>query len=219
MAEIKFCGLTRPEDAREAASLGASYLGVIFAGGPRHLEPERARAVLGKVDATGPRRVGVFATATPWEIADVAHAAEVDIVQLHGGASPEEVEAVRRAAGCAVWAVIRVGADGLPPEAPELFAAADAVVVDAMVQGRLGGTGVALPWERLAPSIAQAKGKGRLVVAGGLTPENVGQAVVALRPNVVDVSSGVESAPGIKDHQRMRAFRDAVRDSEGVRTT
>ena len=216
MTQVKFCGLTRPEDAREGAALGASYLGAIFAGGPRLLSPARARELFAAVPA-GPQRVGVFADQGPAEIADVAETARLDIVQLHGGATPERVEAARAASGRKVWAVIRVRDAELPPEAPELFAVADAVLVDALVPGQLGGTGVTLPWLRLADAVVRARrdAAGRLVLAVGLTPGNVREAIAAIAPDVVDVSSGVESAPGIKDHQLLRAFRDAVLGSDG----
>ena len=86
----------------------------------------------------------------------------------------------------------------------------DATLIDAFVPGALGGTGVTLPWTQLAARLRSVRGNSRLVLAGGLRPENVAIAIAALSPDVVDVSSGVESSPGIKDHDRMRAFRDAV---------
>jgi phosphoribosylanthranilate isomerase len=206
--EIKFCGLTRPEDAHEAGALGARYVGVIFAGGPRRLDPERARMVL---DAAGPsvQRVGVFGSADPCEVARVARLAKLDVAQLHGDPTPDAVRAVRDAADVLVWAVARVAGSTLRARLDELEQAADAIVLDAFVPGTLGGTGVAFDWSVVArlghrPTV-------RLVVAGGLTPANVGEAIVTLRPDVVDVSSGVERERGVKDHQRMRAFADAVR--------
>lgn len=207
MVEIKFCGLTRVEDAREAASLGASYAGTIFAGGPRQVEPSRARAIL---DGAAPlQRVGVFARADTAHIADAAGTARLDVVQLHGDPTPEEVRRVREALAKEVWAVARVE-DSPPPGLAELFEAASAVVLDARVDGALGGTGVALPWARVADAVATARAGRRMILAGGLRPENVAAALRVLRPDVVDVSSGVESAPGVKDHARMRAFAAAV---------
>jgi len=208
VVELKFCGLMRPEDAARAGELGARYLGVIFAGGPRRLTAARAREVL---DGSGARalRVGVFGAAAADEIAAVVNDARLDIVQLHGDPSPEAVDAVRRSTRARVWAVMRV-LDSLPPSAGELLAAADALLIDARVNGSLGGTGVAIEWDAIAEELSAIRGGGRIVLAGGLVPENVARAIGALRPDVVDVSSGVESAPGIKDHARMRAFAAAV---------
>lgn len=207
--EIKFCGLMRVEDAAMAASLGARYVGVIFAGGPRALTPERARVVLDGA-GRGVKRVGVFGTADPGAIADVVAAALLDVVQLHGDPAPSDVEAVRARTRCEIWSVVRVDGGVLPEGTQAAFEAADAVLLDARVSGRLGGTGVALPWDALAPAVAPLRTGHRVVLAGGLTPENVGHAIGALAPDVVDVSSGVERGVGEKDHQRMRMFVEAV---------
>jgi phosphoribosylanthranilate isomerase len=207
VAEIKFCGLTRPADARFAGELGAAYLGVIFAGGPRMLSAERAAEVLDGC-TTGAQRVGVFGSATASEIGRIAREARLDVVQLHADPRAADVAAVRSVSAARVWAVVRV-TDALPADIDDLFGTADAVLIDALVPGSLGGSGVAVDWEALRPELG-ARRSGRVVLAGGLTPDNVARAVAALRPDVVDVSSGVESAPGIKDHARMRAFAAAV---------
>jgi phosphoribosylanthranilate isomerase len=206
--DIKFCGLTRAEDARQAVALGASFVGVIFAGGPRTLTVERAAAVLADTPATV-RRVGVFGAHSPDEIARTVDALELDIVQLHGPADAARVARVRGVTNAMIWPVLRVR-DTLPPEILELVALADGLLLDAFVPGALGGTGVALPWAELAEDVQRARRDVPIVLAGGLGPENVAEAIGLLAPDVVDVSSGVESAPGIKDHERMRAFRDAV---------
>jgi phosphoribosylanthranilate isomerase len=91
-----------------------------------------------------------------------------------------------------------------------MFSVGDGLLLDAAVPGKLGGTGVTLPWAELAEPLRELRRFKRIILAGGLRPENVGQAIAALSPDVVDVSSGVESSPGIKDHGRMREFRDAV---------
>ena len=207
---MKFCGLTRPEDARFAAELGASYLGVIFAGGPRRLTPARAAEVLGD---HGPLRVGVVGTQSAEEIADIADTAGLDVVQLHGDPTAADVERVRRRFGGRVWGVLRLDAPALPERAVGLFEVADAVLLDAKVAGHTGGgTGVALDWHALAPALERFRGAAPLVLAGGLRPENVAQAIALVAPDVVDVASGVErqGAPGVKDHARMRGFADAV---------
>ncbi len=212
MASVKFCGLTRVEDAREATRLGAAYVGAIFAGGPRHVTPERARDVFGAA-AGGPAAVGVFGADDVDAIAADAITAGVEVIQLHGDPRAADVRAMRKRFGGRVWAVARADGSMLPEWAEELFHEADAVLLDARVQGRLGGTGVKLEWGSLADSVSALRGRTPVVLAGGLTPENVAEAVRLMAPDVVDVSSGVESAPGIKDHAKMRAFFDAAQGS------
>ena len=206
--DIKFCGLTRPQDAEYAAALGAKYVGVIFAGGPRQLTAERARDVLRNVPV-GVRRVGVFAEQETHDIARAVRIAGLNVVQLHANASRERIEDIRTRAGVEVWPVVRVS-HALPITVSSLLDSADALLLDAYVPGTLGGTGVSFPWASIANELRIVRGDTPIVLAGGLRPENVAEAIVALSPEVVDVSSGVESAPGVKDHDRMRAFRDAV---------
>lgn len=207
--EIKFCGLTRPEDAQFAVSLGAAYVGVIFAGGPRSLTPDRAHAVLHEIPP-GVRRVGVFADQSATDIAGIVDSVRLDVVQLHGSADARRIADVRAAVDAVIWPVVRVAGDTLPAPTQELMRLGDGLLVDAFVPGTLGGTGVALAWTRVSDELQRIRGETPIIIAGGLRPENVAEAIAALSPNVVDVSSGVESAPGIKDHERMRAFRDAV---------
>ena len=211
MAEVKFCGLTRVEDARVAGEIGASYVGVIFAGGPRLLTEDKARDVLDACK-TGAARVGVVGPASAENLATLAERVRLDVLQLHFDPTPEFVDALRGVTRARMWAVIRSHGN-LPDDARELFAVADAVVLDASGEGGRGGSGVALPWDRLAEPVARARGRGQLVLAGGLTPGNVARAASTLGPDIVDVSSGVESAPGIKDHARMRAFAAAAATS------
>ena len=209
MADIKFCGLTRSEDAEFAASLGARYVGVIFAESPRQVTDDKARTVFAGVPM-GISRVGVFGDTKPEQIATRADALGLDVVQLHGDPKPRTIARVRKKWHGRVWAVQRIS-DTLPDSARDLFDAADGVVLDARSPDQLGGTGITLPWESLRERVDLFRPpRAKLVLAGGLTPENVRQAVAALDPDVVDVSSGVELMPGIKDHDRMRAFRDAV---------
>ena len=211
MPEIKFCGLTRPEDAECAVSLGAWYVGVIFAGGPRMLTLERAMEVLAVVPSTV-TRVGVFADQTPDEITRAADWLQLGVVQLHGDSSSGRIAAIRADFEGDVWPVCRVAGSSLPGNARDLAGSGDGLVLDSLVRGTLGGTGVPMEWSALASDVKRIRrGIRCFVLAGGLRPENVATAISTLEPDVVDVSSGVESAPGIKDHDRMRAFRDAVR--------
>jgi phosphoribosylanthranilate isomerase len=203
VVEVKICGLTRAVDAEFADAAGASYLGVIFAGGPRQQLPAHARETL---DGRRARKVGVFADQGETEIADITREVGLDVVQLHGASTPERVQAVRAATGLEVWAVLRTPDGMLPDDAEDLADEADALVVDALVPGQLGGSGVSVPWLTLGESLDAMERGHRIVLAGGLTPENVAEAIDYVSPSVVDVSSGVESAPGIKDHARVRAF-------------
>ena len=206
--EVKVCGLTRPEDARAAAELGARYVGAIFAGGPRNLDAARAGIVLDGAGA-GVDRVGVFGDADASTIAKTVREARLDIVQLHADPGPAAVRAIREATGARVWAVVRVTGAIEAQALTDLWEAADALVLDSKVQGALGGTGTSFDWS--AAEQAARTRVGPLVVAGGLTALNVGEAIESLSPDIVDVSSGVESTPGIKDHARIADFIEAVR--------
>jgi phosphoribosylanthranilate isomerase len=211
VAEIKFCGMTRPEDAREAASLGASYVGAILAESPRRVSAAEAKRVLRGASGSA-KRVAVFGAVAPNDIAAAATEAAVDVAQLHGDPTAATIAQLRDLWKGQVWAVVRVNGSNIPDSALALFDVADAVVLDAKVDGKLGGTGVSLAWKDLAPKLKSMRGKrARLVLAGGLSPDNVSEAIATIHPDIVDVSSGVESSVGIKDHGRMRAFRDAVR--------
>jgi phosphoribosylanthranilate isomerase len=206
--DIKICGLTRAVDAEYADAAGVEYLGAIFAGGPRERTPAQARETLSGRRA---RKVGVFGAQSDQEIATLVETVGLHVVQLHGDADAERVERVRAATGAEVWAVVRTP-DGLLPDAiEELCDAADAILIDALVPGRLGGSGVPVPWDRLGESLDALDYHPRIVLAGGLTAENVAEAIDLVAPNVVDVSSGVESSPGVKDHSRLRAFIAAAR--------
>jgi phosphoribosylanthranilate isomerase len=143
-------------------------------------------------------------------IGDIAREAALDVVQLHGDCSAAVVRAVRKRFMGEVWRVVRVRGDVDETSLRDAGADVDAVVVDALVDSALGGTGVAVNWERLAAAFGRVGRPARLVLAGGLRPENVVRAVGVVAPDVVDVSSGVESSVGIKDHALMRAFADAA---------
>jgi phosphoribosylanthranilate isomerase len=212
---IKFCGLTREEDAARARELGAGYCGVVFAGGPRELTADRAARVLGGVSQNGTLRVGVFATDDHAEIVRVAELARLDVVQLYVSSNSQMISRLRSDTSLELWAVARIAGDALPNDLPLLFDVADAVLLDARAEGQLGGSGKQFNWEAVAPMVQRARGGKKLVVAGGLSPMNVARAIAALQPDVVDVSSGVESSPGIKDHALMRDFVHAVSSAAG----
>lgn len=215
---IKFCGLTRADDAAHGVALGAAYLGVIFAGGPRLLDVRRAREVLAPADGTPVERVGVFGGQSPDEIARVADQVGLDTIQLHDDPTPERVRDVQRVSARPVWAVARVDGATVPPRIGSLFDCADGVLLDTLPRtaAAMGGTGRTFDWEGARAGVAALRAGRRLILAGGLTPDNVAAAIRALRPDVVDVSSGVEAAVGEKDHDRMAAFAATVYHNEHV---
>ena len=212
---VKICGLTRPQDAAGAAALGAAYVGVVFAGGPRLVTVDHAADVLAAARPTA-RTVGVFGAQSAAEIARVATTLALDVVQLHGDPTPADVALVRERYDGAVWAVCRVRGTLEPAPLLELFQAADAVLLDPHAPDALGGTGRQLAWDAIASELAAVRRGRPLVIAGGLTPANVAAAAATLAPTVVDVSSGVEQRAGIKDHDLMRRFVAAVATPECI---
>ena len=210
--EVKFCGMTRAEDVAAAVAFGTAYVGVIFAGGPRAIDPHTAHTILA-MTGNETQRVGVFGDNTAEGIAADSRTAHLDIIQLHGNPTARTVEEVRALSGLQTWAVVRINGGELPPVYEELRETADAIVLDAAAPGRLGGTGMPFDWYAVARTLVRSPRPSLLVLAGGLTADNVSQAIEALDPDVVDVSTGIEVSPGIKHPGRMRDFAAAVRSS------
>jgi phosphoribosylanthranilate isomerase len=202
VVKVKICGLTRPRQAEACVEAGAWAVGVILAPeSPRYLDVARAAEVLADVP-DHVARVGVFIDAGLAELERATDRIGLTHVQLHGAV---DVAGARRATGLPVIL-------GMPFTGPDAIGragagAADLVLFDAAVPGLHGGTGVRLDWAALA---AHRPGY-PFGLAGGLRPDNVAQAIRLLQPAVVDVSSGVESAPGFKDHDKVDAFMAAVR--------
>ena len=206
MTEVKICGLTRLEDVGLACELGASYVGFNFATvSPRRVTVADGRR-LSDAAAGGVARVGVFVGESYETIAQVCDAARLDLVQLHRALLEEDLRRVPRP----VIAVARIGSSGAAVPPPALLAGCRALLLEAAVPGRPGGTGVALDWGALNGTVFPVP----FFLAGGLTPENVGAAVASVRPPAVDVASGVESAAGVKDRDKMARFFEAVRRSD-----
>lgn len=201
--------MTRPEDAALAAEIGASYVGVVLADGPRRVDPEAACLILDAAGSTV-KRVGVFGTNDPGQIERAAETARLDVVQLHADPSTADVKAIRGKFRGEIWAAIRIAGSHIPGEAELMFDTADAVVLDARSEKQLGGTGQPLPWSDLAVDLARDRGSSAVVLAGGLKAENVASAIRTLGPDIVDVSSGIENSPGIKDPWLMREFYAAA---------
>lgn len=212
MTKIKFCGLTRAADATAAVSAGASYLGVIFAGGPRCLTSDAAASVL---EASGEaKRVGVFGDQSTEEIARIAAEVALDVVQLHGDTAHVMAPAVRASTGCETWVAMRILNTLDEKDLNAYISSADAILFDTRVEGTLGGSGRPFDWSIVTNVLRpHHRERASIVLAGGLDPENVAFAIAAMHPDVVDVSSGIEQAPGVKDHNRMHAFAAAVRSA------
>jgi phosphoribosylanthranilate isomerase len=204
--EVKICGLTRPGDAELAARLGAQYLGVVFAGGPRRVTPGQAATIVG---AAGQIPVfGVFGSQGCDEILRVRDSAGLAGAQLHGGASAEAAARLRRE-GMEVLVVARLGGPSDLDALGALRTLGFPVLVEPRVAGALGGTGVVLSTDLAMRARSCLRGH-PMILAGGLTAETVGAIVRLVRPDAVDVSSGVEQIPGIKDPQRMSRFLEAL---------
>ena len=203
--------MTREEDVREAARLGAAYVGAIMTESARRVAPERARELFARFEGTTVKRVGVFGDEPVAEVIHACRTAGVDVVQWHGAAALEsEFERLKRELGVELWRVVRVGPSGLKRHR-SAYDGTDGILLDTFVKGALGGTGNSFDWQSVANDVKRRRVGHRLIVAGGLRPDTVRKAIDQLSPDVVDVSSGVESAPGVKDHQRMADFMAAVR--------
>jgi phosphoribosylanthranilate isomerase len=203
----KICGLTRPEDAEVALRHGASYLGVIFAGGPRQVTVAQARTVVG---VAGQVPVfGVFSSQTYREILEIRDQTGLAGAQLHG--EPDHLLiAELTSAGMRVLMVARL-ADELDLPKLEVARQLDVpALVEPRIAGRLGGTGVQLS-HQLARAARERLTGHMMFLAGGLTPDSVADAVREVRPDAVDVSSGVEQIPGIKDHNKLARFLEVLR--------
>lgn len=203
---VKICGITSFEDGIMAAEAGADAVGFVFwPGSPRAVDPATARRVARQLPPFV-LRVGVFVDESTATLASVAEEVGLDILQLHGSEGPECFGRLPRRA---IKAVL-VGEAFQPEEALRFAGVADGILLDTRLPdfGAPGGTGKPFDWS----SVREVReGASFLVLAGGLTPENVKVALTAVRPDAVDVSTGVESAPGRKDPQKVRAFIDAVR--------
>jgi phosphoribosylanthranilate isomerase len=202
---VKFCGITNLADARQAARLGAWAIGLNHhPASPRYCEPAVAVEIAGELR----RRleiVGVFVDATLDDLARAAEDAPLTMIQLHGGEGPAFCREAARRTGCKVIKALRVRSTA------EIVAAeayrTDFHLLDAYRPGLPGGTGESFDWELVSGRRSAVP----LILAGGLNPANVGEAIAAAHPFAVDVASGVEIEPGIKDHGLMAEFADRAR--------
>lgn len=204
---VKICGITSPEDARLAAEAGADAVGLVFwPGSPRHVDVETARRI-GEALPPFVVRVGVFVDAPREELVRTAEEARLDLLQLHGGEPPEAFADLPRRGLKAV----RVGSGFAPQEALRYEGRAAGLLLDTHRAGLPGGTGETFDWSLVREVRKRAV---FVVLAGGLRPDNVAEALKAVGPDGVDVSSGVEKALGRKDAAKVRSFVEAVRSVE-----
>ncbi len=203
MVKVKICGITRPEDAVAAAEAGADAIGLVFADSPRRVSVAQAQAIVAELPPFV-TPVALFVNEALASMLAWCEILGIRAVQLHGD-EPPKVARDLATAGLRVIRAFRIGAEA-DLEAIKNYPAS-AYLLDARVAGKQGGTGVALDWS----IAARATALGRIILAGGLTPDNVTEAIRRVHPYAVDVSSGVESAPGRKDPAKVRAFIAAAR--------
>jgi len=213
---VKICGLTRAEDVRRAAELGADLIGVVLSAGfGRSVPLERASGMVAGVETS---RVAVVVDESPYGTSERALAIDASVVQLHGHEDVSMIRQLRELGDWTLWKAVR------PRELRDLRAAVDrigpfvdGILVEGWRQGSVGGTGARLGLDPEVVREAMPEGL-TFVLAGGLTPETVQDAVARFAPDVVDVSSGVEAALGEKDAASMEAFIEAAREPRALRT-
>jgi phosphoribosylanthranilate isomerase len=203
---VKICGLTRPEDAEWAAAAGASYLGVVLASGPRRVSFARAADLVAA--SRGVPVLGVFGDQPVEEILSLARGAGLSGAQLHGPYSRGDAARLK-SAGLIVWRVVRIASPADLDRLGEASLDAEVLLIEPRVPHADGGGGVPLDLAIAVEARSRLAGV-RMALAGGLTAETVGAALALVRPDVADVSSGVESLPGIKDHEKIARFLEAV---------
>jgi len=212
VTRIKFCGITTLEDAELAVAAGAWAIGLIFwPSSPRRAgfdaAAEIAAGVKRRVEVTG-----VFVNATLDHVAETADAVGLTMLQLHGDEGPAYCAEAARRTGCKVMKAVRVRS-GADVQALAPFHT-DYHLLDSFTAGVPGGTGETFAWE-----IARGhRGRVPIVLSGGLTPDNVEEAIAAVHPFAVDVASGVERSPGVKEPEKLQAFAAAVRAAAPLET-
>jgi len=207
---IKICGLTSTDDALAAVNFGADAIGLNFyPKSARYIEPGKAKEITQAISKTA-TPIGLFVNSTAEEIHKICTQVGLQVVQIHGDEPPEFLSQIDNSLD--VIRARRFSGDVLEKVAGDLRACSDlagtspdAVLLDAESPGQYGGTGESLAWEKIA-DWPERLGGTPMILAGGLTPENVAEAIRTARPHGVDVASGVESSPGVKDLEKMRKF-------------
>jgi len=218
MTWIKICGTTNLHDAQDSVHAGASALGFIFAPSPRRVDIFGAAAILADL-TLDIETVGVFVNEHPRRIGEIVSQVACTGIQLHGDEPPEDMKEYRKTLGgrqiIKTLQARELLEDGGEEKLDRYLAAdIDAILLDSGSADEPGGTGKPFEWERAAPLAAKIRDAMPLIIAGGLTPENVAEALDLFRPWGVDVVSGVEFEPGKKSSTKVRHFIAAVREKE-----
>ncbi len=200
----KICGITRIEDALAAAEAGADAIGFVFyAKSPRAVAVRQARAIIAELPPFV-TTVGLFVNASRCELNEILEVVPLDLLQFHGDETPQDCEGYHRP-----WIkALRVRPGDDLEAACQLYAGARGILLDTYVAGVPGGTGEAFDWSLVPAHLSKP-----IILAGGLSADNVGQAIAQVRPYAVDVSGGVEQAKGIKDAAKIEAFMQAVKQA------
>lgn len=196
MVRVKICGITNAQDAMDAIELGADALGFIFADSPRKIAVKDARPI---IESLPPfiSCVGLFVNEYVERVMEVCELCGIRNVQLHGDEPPEYLNDLT---GHKIIKAFRVRDEGVLDTVKKYTA--DAILLDSFAADKMGGTGTVFPWD-IARKIKEF---GRIIIAGGLTPENIADAITTTQPYAVDIASGVEKTPGKKDKELMRKF-------------
>ena len=209
---IKFCGITRLDDAELAVSAGAWAIGLIFwPRSPRRCELDAAGEIAGAVKRRA-EVAGVFVNATLDHVAATADAVGLTMLQLHGDEGPAYCSEAARRTGCKVIKAVRVRS-GADLRALAAFHT-DYHLLDSYVADVPGGSGETFSWDIVRGNWIPTRPRVPVILSGGLNPDNVADAIAAVRPFAVDVASGVERAPGVKDHDKLTAFAAAVQAAQ-----
>lgn len=209
MTRIKICGVTLPDDAARAAMLGVDFIGLNFwPRSKRYVDPDRGPMLAAAARGSGTAKiVGVFVDPDVDEVLELAKSVDLDVIQLHGDESPDLCKRISLAVYRPVWKAVPVAA---PRDVEHLDAfGTEAVLLDAPTPGR-GGAGARFD-HQLARGARERFPRMNIVLAGGLTPDTVATAIATVEPWAVDVASGVEAGPGIKDPAKLQAFVTAAR--------
>lgn len=211
---IKMCGITNIEDAEEGIRAGVDALGFIFVeNSPRYIEPEKAKEIVANL-APFVDLVGVFVDRENVEVQEIVDYCGLSYVQLHGNESPEYCDLLAYAASpCKIIKAFRVGAKAVPADFQPYQDVVQGFLLDTYSAERAGGTGQPFDWQ----VINSLDLRRPVILAGGLTPENVGAAIRQVQPFAIDVNSGVELRPGLKDYEKLRLLLEEVRQADLAR--